>query len=234
MPNPLQGLFNLIPAKPPYQMPPPPQGNIGPQGPTGTTGPQGPQGVKGDKGDTGATGATGSTGTTGATGVAGSTGGKGDTGLTGATGAGGSTGPAGSIGPAGAQGPTGLTGPSGSIGTVTPAVSTRALDTVFQPSTTKSVLASYSIALSVTNPLLAGSSSARVVLLSDASNPPTTERCRAEATSSVALAVAIAITTGNTYPLTYLVPPGHYVKLVSTSSGTATKSIASQTEETLG
>lgn len=231
MPNPLQGLFNLIPAKPPYQMPPPPQGNIGPQGPTGTIGPQGPQGVKGDKGDTGATG---NIGTTGATGAAGSTGSKGDTGLTGATGPGGSTGPAGSIGPTGAQGPTGLTGPSGSIGTVTPAVSTRALDTVFQPSTTKSVLASYSIVLSVTNPLLAGSSSARVVLLSDAANPPTTERCRAEATSSVALAVAIAITTVNTYPLTYLVPTGHYVKLVSTVSGTATKSIASQTEETLG
>lgn len=93
---------------------------------------------------------------------------------------------------------------------------------------------SYSVKTQVTNPLLAGASTATVVLLSDANNPPTTERARAEAVSSVGLAVSIALTTANTAPLDYIVPPGHWVRLISTVTGTGTTAIVSQTEETLG
>ncbi|NIJ24834.1 hypothetical protein [Sphingomonas japonica] len=79
-----------------------------------------------------------------------------------------------------------------------------------------------------------GTSTATVTLLSDASNPPTTERARVEATSGVGLTVSIALTASNVAPLTYIVPAGHYVRLVSTTSGTATTAIVSQVEETLG
>jgi hypothetical protein len=108
------------------------------------------------------------------------------------------------------------------------------LNAVFQPSTTKPVFVSYSVKTSVTNPLAAGTSTATVTLLSDAANPPTTERGRLEATSSVGLAVTIALTTSNTAPLAYVVPPGHFVKLVSAVTGTGSAAIASQTEVTLG
>lgn len=117
---------------------------------------------------------------------------------------------------------------------VTPAVSTRVIGTTFQPSATKAVLVSYSVRTQVTNPLVAGTSTALVTLLSDASNPPTTERARVAAESSVALAVAVAITTSNTAPVSYLVPPGHFVRLASTTTGTAATSIASQVEEVIG
>lgn len=124
-------------------------------------------------------------------------------------------------------------GPPG-LGTVTPVVSARALNTVFQPHATKATAVNYSIAQSVTNPLIAGASTSLVTLLSDASNPPVTERGRVAMSSSVALAVAIAITQQQTVPLGYIVPPGHYVRLVATTSGTASNAIASQVEETLG
>ncbi len=112
--------------------------------------------------------------------------------------------------------------------------STRAIGTAFQPSTTKPTLVSYSAKTQVTNPLLAGTSTATLVLLSDAANPPTTERARVEASSGVGVSVTLALTTTNTAPLTYIVPPGHYVRLVSTVVGTGATSIASQVEQTLG
>jgi hypothetical protein len=124
-------------------------------------------------------------------------------------------------------------GPAG-LGAVAPIVSSRTLGATFQPSATKATLVSYSVKTQVTNPLLAGTSTSTVTLLSDAANPPTTERARVEATSGVGLSVSIALTTSNTAPLIYIVPPGHYVRLVSTVSGTGATSITSQTEETLG
>ncbi len=92
---------------------------------------------------------------------------------------------------------------------------------------------SYSVRTTVTNPLLAGTSTATVTLLSDAANPPTTERGRVEASSAVGLAVSIALTTSNTAQLSYIVPAGHWVRLASTVSGTGSTAIVSQVEETL-
>lgn len=166
-------------------------------------------------------------GPAGSAGTPGATGAKGDTGAQGPKGDTGATGPQGASGADGAQGPA---GPA----LVTPAVSTRAFNTTFTPSATKPTLCAYSINLSVTNPLLAGSSTATVVLLSDSAATPTTERGRTSATSSVALAVAVSITQAQTGQLLYLVPAGHNVRLNSSTSGTASISIVSQNEVTLG
>lgn len=112
--------------------------------------------------------------------------------------------------------------------------SSRVLNTNFQPHATKWVKVCYSVKVQVTNPLLVGTSTGTVKLLSDASNPPTTERARAESTSGVGVTVTLALTTSNTIELTYIVPPGHYVRLDSTGAGTFTNSIVSQVEEVIG
>lgn len=134
------------------------------------------------------------------------------------------------VGPTGA---TGSPGPAGAISSITPNTPSRSLGTAFQPSSTNHVRVCYTVAQSVTNPLLAGSSVAQVQLLSDTNNPPTTIRCRARMASSVGVAVAISITQEQSIPLEYLVPAGHYVRLVATTSGTASNSISDQVEETL-
>lgn len=100
-----------------------------------------------------------------------------------------------------------------------PTVSTRALDTAFQPSATKWTQVSYCI-----QHVVGDGNDGKVELKSDAANPPTTIR----ATSRVALAGATGTIDHN---LTYLVPPGHYVKLVS--SGTGTPTIACQVEDAI-
>lgn len=179
---------------------------------SGAEGTPGKDGVNGKDGAAGLPGKDGTNGTNGAAGL------PGKDGLNGANGTNGTNGAAGPAGPA----------------LATPAVSTRTLGVAFQPHATKPVFVSYSVKTQVTNPLLAGASTATVTLLSDAANPPTTERARDEASSSVGLAVSVALTTSNTAPLTYIVPAGHYVKLVSTVVGTGSTAIASQVEEVLG
>lgn len=209
------------------------------KGADGSAGPQGPQGIKGDKGDVGdaggvgpqgPTGPKGDTGSQGGTGQTGPAGAKGDTGAQGVSGPTGATGP---VGPAGAKGDTGSTGPAG-LGTVAPSASSRVFGTAFQPNATKAVLVNYSVKCQVTNPLLVGTSTALVQLLSDANATPTTERARCEASSGVGVTVTLAMTTSNTAQLTYLVPAGHYVRLVQSGTGTFTNAIVTQTEEVLG
>lgn len=117
---------------------------------------------------------------------------------------------------------------------ITPATPTRVLGTAFQPNATKGAFVSYCAALSVTNPLIAGTSTALIRLFSDAANPPTTERTRAYLESGVGLAVAVAITQKQTTPLPYMVPAGHYVLLSSTISGTSSAALGVQAEELLG
>lgn len=194
---------------------------------------RGAQGAAGKNGTDGVPGAQGPVGSQGPVGPAGPIGATGPAGQTGPVGPAGATGPAGPTGAAGATGPTGATGPAGPA-SVTPSASTRALNTAFQPSTTKPTLVSYSIKTQVTNPALAGTSTATVALMSDASNPPTTERGRVEATSGVGVSVTLALTTSNTATLSYIVPANHWVRLASTTTGTGSVSIVSQVEETLG
>lgn len=138
----------------------------------------------------------------------------------------------GTPGPKGDPGPTGPAGAPGLV-SVVPSVTTRALGTAFQPSATKATFVSYSVKTSVTNPLLVGTSTATVTLLSDAATTPTTERARVEASSGVGVSVTLALTTSNTAQLSYVVPAGHWVRLVSSVSGTGMTAIVSQVEATL-
>lgn len=118
---------------------------------------------------------------------------------------------------------------------VSPSTPARTLNSAgFQPSATKPVLCSYTIQTQVTNPLLVGTSSATVQLLSDSNSTPVTERCRVGATSGVGITVTVALTTANISTLTYICPAGHYVRLVGATAGTATNTILAQTEEVIG
>lgn len=190
----------------------------------------GPRGLTGDTGDRGPTGPAGVQGVAGPTGPQGPIGNQG---LTGQIGAKGDTGAQGPAGPTGAKGDTGDTGPAG-LGTVTTVTSTRALNSAFRPNASKATFVSYTVQLGANTPLLAGSASALVQLLSDAATAPTTERCRGSIGQQVGLSVSVAITDSNSVVLTYIVPAGHYVLLKSTITGTGTASIVSQTEQTLG
>lgn len=149
-----------------------------------------------------------------------------------ADGAPGPQGPAGVQGPAGAAGAAGAPGSPGLVSVVS-ATPARVIGTAFQPNATKATFVSYAVKTTVTNPLLVGTSTATVTLLSDTSATPTTERGRVEATSGVGVSVTIALTTSNSAQLTYVVPAGHWVRLVSTVSGTGSTAIVSQVEETL-
>lgn len=192
-----------------------------PQGPTGATGPQGIQGL------TGTTGAAGSTGSTGSAGATGNTGPQGPTGSTGATGSAGATGSTGAAGSAGAQGPAGFS-------TVTPSTPTRAIGTAFQPSATNAALCIYSIQIACTASL-SGGQAGQVQLLSDAANPPTTVRSTIANQNTSALTIGLTVVNNQTATLSYLVPIGHYVKLVSTNTtGTPTYTMVAQAEEVLG
>lgn len=123
--------------------------------------------------------------------------------------------------------------PAGSL-TVTPSTPTRTLGTAFQPSTTKPVLCIYSIQIACTASLTGGQAG-QVQLLSDASNPPTTVRATIANQNTSALTIGLTVVNNQTATLPYLVPVGHYVKLVSTNTtGTPTYTMVSQTEEALG
>lgn len=155
------------------------------------------------------------------------------TGPTGPTGATGATGPTGATGSAGTTGATGSQGPAG-FSTVTPSTPTRAIGTVFQPSATNAVLGMYSIQISCTASLTGGQAG-QVQLLSDASNPPTTVRATIANQNTSGLTIGLTVVNNQTTTLPYLVPIGHYVKLVSTNTtGTPSYTMVSQTEEVLG
>ena len=71
-----------------------------------------------------------------------------------------------------------------------------------------------------------------VELRSDTSSPPTTVRCSAQNNFSVSGVLGVTGTSTVRSVLVYVVPPGHNVRLVT--SGTATFTLANQTEETIG
>lgn len=102
-----------------------------------------------------------------------------------------------------------------------PSTPSRALDAAFQPNANGHVLCGYTI-----QHVCAHGNDGTVQLLSDAANPPTILRglSRAALTDDAA-SMTVA------HQLTYIVPPGHYVKLVS--SGTGTPSIVAQYEDQL-
>lgn len=116
-----------------------------------------------------------------------------------------------------------LVNPSGFpyASTFTPTNPARALNTNYQPSTTRYTMVIASIQTQSTS-----GQTGTVKLLSDAATPPTVERARVA--NTVAVLLGISSTTTNV--LVYIVPPGHYYRLDST--GTATNTLVVITEIT--
>lgn len=103
----------------------------------------------------------------------------------------------------------------------------------YQISASKPAYACYTIGSSCTTSLVAGSCSASVELRSDSNSTPTTVRGKTSIGLSGTLVVTLVLTNAQEVPVCYLVPPGHYVRLVSSTSGTASVSISQQSEVVL-
>lgn len=109
---------------------------------------------------------------------------------------------------------------------------TRALNTPFQPSLTNTVEVFYSARV-VSALSLAGGQAGRIELRCDANNPPTTSRGRVAGGSTGTLAVGLNIVDTVEGQLTFKVPPGWWVSLVTVNeAGTPTYSLTSQAELT--
>ncbi len=121
----------------------------------------------------------------------------------------------------------------GTTGTASIATPSRTLNSSFTISTTKPATVTYSVTLQVTNPLLAGNSTASV-FLEYSTNGGTTwlPVCQAVNVSSVALAVAVAIQNSQTSVLSGYIPANALTRLRSTTSGTAAVTFISGQEVT--
>lgn len=104
----------------------------------------------------------------------------------------------------------------------TPVTATRTLNSNFTISTTKQAIVNYTISLSVTNPLVTGTSVAAAYLEysinSGTSWIPVSD---ALVSSGVAVAVAIAITNTQSQILSGVIPANALVRIRTTTSGTA-------------
>lgn len=104
----------------------------------------------------------------------------------------------------------------------------RALNSAFQPSTGRPTLVMYTIR--VAGAATANLTGGRVELRSDAANPPTTSRCQGRSQWKVTGALTTMLDEYDAV-LTYLVPVGHFVELVSTTeNGAPTFTLVAQTE----
>lgn len=215
------------------------QGNPGPQGPPGEQGPAGPRGFTGLDGDSGPRGLVGEAGPRGEAGPQGLSGPSGSVGPMGPPGVAGSPGPQGergfqgdpgAAGPMGPKGNDGATGPAGAgLGTLTATTPSRALDSAFVVHATKNAFVSYPVRILASATVVLGSGG-KVQLLSDANNPPTTERGVFEFSVNSGLLV----TEGSSGNITALVKAGDYVMLKRTNlTGTPTITVGTAQTETL-
>lgn len=110
----------------------------------------------------------------------------------------------------------------------------RTTNTAFQNTGTRPMLGVYSITASVTNPLLAGSSTVQVYgeISANGTTGWTTPTQNGNA-STVGVAVAVAITNGQTANLVFPIPVGQYGRIRVVTTGTGSASIVQQWEMTL-
>lgn len=104
----------------------------------------------------------------------------------------------------------------------------RTLDTDFRPSASRPVLVIYTVRIAgtATGNLTGG----RIDLLSDSATTPTTERCQARSSWKVTGALTTFAQAADSI-LTYLVPAGDYVRMVTTTeNGAPTFTLIDQTE----
>jgi hypothetical protein len=81
---------------------------------------------------------------------------------------------------------------------------------------------------------IAGGQAGLVELRSDINATPTTVRAEGRAGSTGAVLIGVAINDDYTVVLCYMVPAGHYVRIVTTNiTGTPTFTLSRQTEEDL-
>lgn len=126
---------------------------------------------------------------------------------------------------------TGTTTKTISLVAPTLTITGRIVNTVFTPSTTRYTVCAYGLTCSVTNPLIAGSSTADVYLeYLPVGTSTWLPAIRNGNSSSVGLAVAIQITNGQTGTLTGWVTPNSAVRIRSVITGTASVTIVSQQE----
>jgi hypothetical protein len=119
------------------------------------------------------------------------------------------------------------------ISVVQPTISTptRTLNTAFTISTTKAATVCYTVALSVTNPLILGTSTATSTLQYSTNGGSTwVNVCQASASSGVGVTVTIALTQGQTSTLFGVLPANSLVKIVSATTGTASVTLNSAQE----
>lgn len=123
--------------------------------------------------------------------------------------------------------------PNFTIAMVQPAFTfpTRTFNTNYTVSTTKAAYLVYSITTSVTNPLLAGSSSATATLQYSTNGGTTWQTVSSIGqVSAIALAVTIQLQSGQTQLLGGLAPANALVRITYTGTGTNSSSIASSLE----
>lgn len=110
-------------------------------------------------------------------------------------------------------------------------ITTKVLNSNYIINATKQALVSYSLTCTVTNPLLAGSSTADVYLEYSINAGSTwLLPSRNGNSSAVGLAVAVAITNGQTVTLTGVIPANALVRLRSVTTGTASVTYVTGTE----
>lgn len=107
----------------------------------------------------------------------------------------------------------------------------RSLNMVFMPSATDATMCHYTISIACTISITTGQTGS-VTLFSDKGSPPTTFRGRVTNNNTGALTIGLNLTNTQETVLSYLVPPGYNVELVS--SGTGTISITGQSEVIVG
>lgn len=121
--------------------------------------------------------------------------------------------------------------PNLQLGTITTPV--RALNTVWRPNLAHAVYVSYSVRVSSTLSLVAGSAG-RAELRIGASSPPTDVYGRVAGGSTGALAVGLNIADIAEGQLSAIVPAGHYVSIVTVAeTGTPTFALTAQKEQVL-
>lgn len=117
----------------------------------------------------------------------------------------------------------------------TPTLPARFLNSAgFQISATKHVLVSYSVKI-VCTATIGSAQDGKVELLSDAGATPTAIRATAQHSCAATLAAALQLVSGQTVQLSYLVPAGHYVRLItSQTAGSPVFELVSTVESVLG
>lgn len=106
----------------------------------------------------------------------------------------------------------------------------RSLNTPFQPNAGGKTLVIYSVRVAAAVSI-AGGALGRVELRCDASNPPTTSRCRVAGGLTGTVVVGVTMTDTTEGVLSYIVPAGHYVSLVTVNeTGTPTYTLTQQYE----